>query len=83
MGLTFGGRVIIKGFLDNGEVGEEGVKDFLQFGILVAVEKFASHGHHERNLEVDLGGVNTVEGAVKLGVGKSAIDAIVHAGFVS
>lgn len=69
--------------LDDVEIRVERVENGLQGGILVAFEEFAGEGKHKRYLEVDLGRIDAIKGAIEFSGGKSAVDTGIHAGLVS
>ncbi len=50
--------------------------------VFITFEELAGHGHHERDLHVNLGGIDTVEGTVQLGIRESVAYGGTHGGFV-
>lgn len=74
------GSVIIEGFANDIEIGIEIIENFGKGRILVASEDFASNGHHEGNLHLNLGAVDTVERAIEFGAVEGSVDILVEAG---
>ena len=62
--LVAGVGVVFETLLDDDEVGLVLADDFEEFGVFCALLELGDEGDEERNLELDLVGVDAVEDAV-------------------
>ena len=71
--LDAGVRIVVEALLDNGKARSELSENLEEVSVVCAVAELTSHREKEGNLEMDLVGVDAVEDAIELCVGKSSI----------